>query len=138
MVILYKKYYRFSNFFLKEGTVIEIIYNDNRVRKLCTDFVKAKKDLPIDVAGKLHALINFIISSENLYDIAKVHRYHFHSLQGKRAGQYAIDISGRKSGYRLIIIPYNPEIDLSSEKNINIIYRTTEVIVVLEVSNHYE
>ena len=53
---------------------------------------KAKKDLPANVAEKLHALINLIESSANLQDIAEMQIYHLHPLQGKRDGQYALDI----------------------------------------------
>ena len=66
---------------------------------------KAKKDLPANVAEKLHALINLIESSANLQDIAEMQIYHLHPLQGKREGQYALDIAGRREGYRLISFP---------------------------------
>ena len=32
-------------------------------------------------------------------------QYHLHPLLGNREGQYALDIAGRASSYRLIIIP---------------------------------
>lgn len=42
---------------------IEIQYKDKKVEKLCIDLKKAKKDLPANVAEKLHALINLIESA---------------------------------------------------------------------------
>ncbi|WP_199669444.1 type II toxin-antitoxin system RelE/ParE family toxin [Erysipelatoclostridium sp. AM42-17] len=84
---------------------IKIQYHDNNVKKLCTNFKKAKKDLPAKIAEKLHALVNLIESSDNLQDIAEMKIYHLHPLKGKRKGQYALDIAGRSTGYRLIIIP---------------------------------
>lgn len=94
--------------------------------------------MPANVAEKLHALINLIVSAQNLNDIAEMHIYHLHPLQGKRDGQYALDIAGRRSGYRLIVIPLDSYGNEWKEKDQNIIYCSTEIIVALEVSNHYE
>lgn len=117
---------------------IELQYHDKTVKKLCTDLKKAKKDLPTVVAEKLHALINLLESSENLQDVAEMQIYHLHPLQGKREGQYALDIAGRRAGYRLVIIPLNADGNEWKEKNVNIIYQATEAIIAWEVSNHYE
>lgn len=99
---------------------------------------KAKKELPNVVAEKLHALINIIESAENLQDIAAMQIYHLHSLQGDREGQYALDIAGRKAGYRLIIIPLDADGNEWKENDVNVVYRATELIIAWEVSNHYE
>lgn len=64
--------------------------------------------------------------------------YHLHPLYGKREGQYALDIAGRKSGYRLVIIPLDANGDKWIEKDVNIIYKATEVMIAWEVSKHYE
>ncbi len=60
---------------------IKIQYNNSTVKKLCTDFKRAKRDLPVIVAEKLHALINLIESSECLKDIAEMQIYHLHPLR---------------------------------------------------------
>ncbi len=122
----------------KGGAAIEIQYHDNTVKKLCTDLKKARKDLPVNVAEKLHALINLIESSANLQDIAKMQIYHMHPLQGKREGQYALDIAGRRSGYRLVIIPIDADGNVYKEKDVSIVYKSTKIIIAWEVSNHYE
>lgn len=108
------------------------------MKKLCTDLKKAKKALPAVVAEKLFALINLIESSENLQDIAEMRIYYLHPLQGKRGSQYALDIAGRKSGYRLIIIPLDSRGNEWDEKDINIVYKSTKTIIAWEVSDHYE
>ncbi len=64
--------------------------------------------------------------------------YHLHSLQGDREGQYALDIAGRKAGYRLIIIPLDADGNEWKENDVNVVYRATELIIAWEVSNHYE
>ena len=117
---------------------IEIQYKDKKVEKLCTDLRKAKKDLPANVAEKLHALINLIESADNLKDIDELQIYHLHPLQGQREGQYALDVAGRRAGYRLVIIPLDADGNEWKEKDVNVVYKATEVIIAWEVSNHYE
>lgn len=117
---------------------IEIQYKDKDVKKLCTDLKKAKKELPAIVAEKLHALINLIESADNLKDIDEMQIYHLHPLHGKREGQYALDVAGRKYGYRLVIIPLDADGNEWKEKDVNVVYKSTEVIIAWEVSNHYE
>lgn len=121
-----------------EAHDIEIQYKDKKVEKLCTDLKKAKKDLPANVAEKLHALINLIESADNLKDIDELQIYHLHPLQGKREGQYVLDVAGRRAGYRLAIIPLDANGNEWKEKDVNVVYKATEVIIAWEVSNHYE
>ena len=92
----------------------------------------------MDVAERLLALINFIENAENLKDVDSMRIYHLHPLHGKREGQYGLDIAGRDRGYRLIIIPLDSEGNEWIEKDVNIVYKATEVIIAWEVSNHYE
>lgn len=123
---------------MQRGTCIKILYHDKKVEKLCKDLKKARKELPAVVAEKLHALINLIESAENLRDIDEMQIYHFHPLQGKREGQYALYIAGRKSGYRLLIVPVDADGNEWKEKDRNVVYNSTKVIIAWEVSNHYE
>ena len=59
----------------------------------------------INIQKKEGALINLIESADNLKDIDELQIYHLHPLHGQREGQYALDVAGRKAGYRLVIIP---------------------------------
>lgn len=104
-----------------------LLWNGNRVQIKREEFEKF-----------IDALINLIESSANLQDIAEMQIYHLHPLQGKREGQYALDIAGRRAGYRLIIIPVDADGNECKEKDVNIVYKSTEIIIAWEVSNHYE
>lgn len=97
----------------------------------------ARKELNVLVAEKLHSLINLLESVESLEDIHKMHIYNLHPLHGDREGQYALDL-GRRLGFRLIIIPLNQEGKEWEERDINVIYKSTKIVLVWEVSNHYE
>ncbi len=94
--------------------------------------------MPEIVAEKLHALINLIESAENLQDINNLRIYYLHPLLGKREGQYALDIAGRKAGYRLILIPLDKQGKKWQTNDVNHVYKSTNVIIALEVTNHYE
>ena len=117
---------------------IVILYHDKKTEKICKDIKKAKQELPAIVAEKLHALINLLESAENLCDISEIQIYHLHPLHGQREGQYALDVAGRKSGYRLVVIPLDADGNEWKEKDVNVVYKSTEVIIAWEVSNHYE
>ena len=92
----------------------------------------------INIQKKEGALINLIESADNLKDIDELQIYHLHPLHGQREGQYALDVAGRKAGYRLVIIPLDADGNEWKEKDVNIVYKATEVIIACEVSNHYE
>jgi len=94
--------------------------------------------LPAVVAEKLHALIFLLESVDTLQDIADIRMYNLHPLHGDRTGQYAIDVAGRRSGYRLIILPLDEKGGSWKEKDVSIVYKSTKVIIAWEVSNHYE
>lgn len=51
---------------------------------------------------------------------------------------HALDVAGRRSGYLLVIIPLVADGKEWKEKDINVIYKATEIIIAWEVSNHYE
>ena len=80
-----------------------------------------------------------MIKKVTLSVIIFVRRYLYKDpLQGKREEQYALDIAGRKSGYRLLIVPVDADGNEWKEKDRNVVYNSTKVIIAWEVSNHYE
>jgi len=84
------------------------------------------------------ALINILESAENLQDINVLKIYRLHPLRGDREGQYALDIAGRRSGYRLIIVPLDDCGNEWTESDVSILYRATRIVIIWEVSNHYD
>lgn len=112
---------------------MQVQYTNKTVEKQCTSLKQAKKDFSDKIAKKLLKLVNFIESADNLASVTAFPTYHFHALKGKRKGQYALDIDGRRSSYRLIVgfCDYNPKTVFSDAASI-------EIIQIEEVSNHYE
>lgn len=81
---------------------MKLIYTNKTVEKQCTELRRAKKDFSDKIAVKLHLLINFLEAADSLVSVTAFPKYHFHQLKGKRQGQFALDIDGRRSFYRLI------------------------------------
>lgn len=116
---------------------MDIEFNDKKIKKVCNDYKEARKAFGDDVAKKLHMALNFITHAETLNDVAQMPTYRLHPLKGDRKGSYAIDL-GRKLGFRLILIPLDKCGHKWIENDINLIYRSTTTIILMEVSNHYE
>lgn len=116
---------------------MEVKYKTNKIKKLCTEFAYAKKELPKEVAEKLMSHINLIEEATCFSDIMTYPPFKFHKLQGKRKDEYALDI-GRQLGYRIIIEPLDENNkSLKREKDINVIKKCTKIVLVVEVTNHY-
>lgn len=116
---------------------MEIIYDNKTIKKQCTKYTEAQKKFNKDVAEKLYSTLNFIDNASCLMDIKNMPMYNLHPLKGKRKGTYAIDL-GRRLGYRLIIVPLDDDENEWDTKNETEIYKSTKIILALEVTNHYE
>ena len=78
-------------------------------------------------------MINLLEASDSLASVIAFPKYHFHQLKGKRDGQFALDIDGRKSSYRLIVEFRNEDLEKVFPSPVEI-----EILKIEEVSNHYE
>lgn len=116
---------------------MNIQYKNNQIRKICNDHSKAVKQLNSRVADRLHEVLDFIDSAEILLDIANMPAYRLHPLLGDRAGTFAIDLI-KSSGFRLILIPIDENGNVYNTSDVNVIYRSSSTIILLEVSNHYD
>ena len=112
---------------------MKLIYINKTVKKQCTELRQAKKDFSDKVAVKLHLLINFLEAADSLASVTAFPKYHFHQLKGKRQGQFALDIDGRKSSYRLIIGFSEEDQEKVFSSPIEI-----EILKIEEVSHHYD
>ena len=117
---------------------MEIEYQTDKVKRLCKDLSYAKKQLPTKVAEKLLAHINYIEQAACFSDIMTYLPFKFHKLQAEWKDNHALDV-GRKLGYRIIIEPLDENNNsLKKEKDINVIRNCTKIVLVVEVTNHYD
>lgn len=115
---------------------MEILYKNNKVEKLCTDYKIAKKELGLEVSEKLFAAINMIESATNLKDIRQYRPFNLHKLTGDLDGIYSIYL-GKKTGYRLEIIPLDKDKNVIVSEDMSI-YIVCVCVKIERVSNHYE
>ncbi len=123
--------------FYKGWDIIKIKYKSKRLERQCTNYTLAKRDFGVQVAEKLFSLIEFMNNACSLNDVAVIPTYHLHPLHGTRNGEFALDL-GRRLGRRLIVRSLNEEGKKWDTNDTGIIYKSTFVVLVLEVSNHYE
>ncbi|MEE6683599.1 type II toxin-antitoxin system RelE/ParE family toxin [Limosilactobacillus reuteri] len=116
------------------------MYKNRSVEKVCKSLKKARKKYPSDVAEGLFGLINYLKAAPSLLDVNVMRIYNLHSLKGDRNGQLALDINGRRGGYRLICVPLNEQYECSDmpKDNLVLYYKSIRIIRIEEVSNHYE
>lgn len=116
---------------------MHIKYKTNKVEEICTNLKKAQKQLSQKIhAEKLIANINFIKSAKNFLDIIKYVPFHTHMLS---TGKFALDVNGRKCSYRMIIYPLDENGNrITADENFASKAKSIEVVMVEEVSNHYE
>jgi toxin HigB-1 len=104
---------------------MNITFKNNKLRALCNDEKKLYAEFGKKVADKIKIRLAFLESAANLNDVPGSPPYNRHKLQGKRSGQFAIDIDGRKDANRIVFEPVftngEAEADLKKIVAINII-----------------
>lgn len=116
---------------------MKIHYDNKNIQELCNNYKHAQKKLGKNVADKLHKALQFIDASVCLMDIKNMRTFRLHPLKGDRKGTYAIDL-GKKTGFRLILIPVDLDGNRWATGNDIVIFNSTDTIILLEVSKHYE
>ena len=112
---------------------MHIEYRNNEIKKICTDLNEAKKKYPSKIAEKLFKAINFIKTAESLHDVIQYAPFHFHGLRGKRTGEYAVDVDGRRGSYRIVL-----KLTDEDTSDVYAIAKSVKIILIWEVSKHYE
>lgn len=115
---------------------MKILYKNKSAEKQFSPKYQKQWRYPKAVVVKLLSIGNALRSAESLYDIVKYSPYHFHRLEGNRKDEWSIYVG--HTGYRITLIPCdddeNPIIDGDIIGKCKII----KIVMVTEVSNHYE
>lgn len=117
---------------------MEIVYANKKVERTCKDLKYAKRIMEERFAISLMKKIRFIEESEVLHDLVMYKPFNFHSLRGNRSGTFALDVAGRNCVYRIIIEPLDVNGSRYDNPNIDAISKSTKIVLILEVSDHYE
>lgn len=81
---------------------MEICFKDKKLRKICEDHRKLKKEYGVIQAKKITQRLNELQAAKSFYDISRLAQPRLHNLSGQRREQFAVDI---KDPYRLILLP---------------------------------
>lgn len=125
---------------LKRRANVQLLYNNSKVQKQCTDLKTAKKLFGGNaaLATSLFARINAMQQASVIKDIVMMPTFRFHKLNGNMDGFFAIDVKTRRDPWRIIIQPLDENEEPYDPCNIDEIAGVVRVVEVKEVSNHYE
>lgn len=115
---------------------MKILYNSTKVERQFSSRYKKKWRYPPMVIEKLVSAENFILQAESLMDVANFTPYRFERLKGKRKNEWSIRLGN--TGYRVILIPCDDNGTEIIHGDILAQCKTIKVVLVMEVSNHYE
>lgn len=113
-----------------------ICYKSKTVEKQFSSKYKKTWRYPETVKKKLEAAENFILNASSLQDIVNYPPFHFHSLKGDRKSEWSIYLGN--TGYRVTMIPCDDDGNEITEGDIIAQCKSIKIVLVTEVSNHYE
>ncbi len=108
---------------------MEIKFRDEHLRKMCEDKGYAVKKLGSVCAAKLRIRISDINAAANVRELPSGRP---HALEGKRRGQFAVDLYG---GVRLILISANQPTPLVGKDNVD--WSRVTKIEIIEIGDYH-
>ena len=115
---------------------MKIRYKSKPVEKSFCSKYKKNWRYPEQVKRKLVAAENYILQAPTLRDIVNNPAFHFHRLKGDRKDEWSIRLGN--TGYRVTLIPCDNNGNTITEGDIIAQCHTILIVIVTEVSNHYE
>ena len=120
---------------------MKLIYSSEKLQKQCTNVKDAgklfggNKGYIESLLARIHALE----MADCLKDIIVQPQFGFHNLSGDRDGSYAMNVKTHRDPWRIILIPVDEnEQPYSTDRSIDEICTAVEIVLVEEVSKHYE
>ncbi len=104
-------------------------------QQFCSKYQK-KWRYPEPVKEKLKAAENLIEQADSLLDIINYPPFRFHSLKGDRKGEWSIYLG--RTGYRITLVPCDDKGQEIWDGDIIAHCKIIKIVVITEVSNHYE
>lgn len=115
---------------------MEIRYNTKKTEKQFSSKYKKNWTYPAQVSKKLVAIETFIKAATSLEDIKNYPSYRFHKLVGDRKGEWSISVGN--TGYRVTVIPCGDDDKPIIKGDVIAQCKFIKIVLVTEVSNHYE
>lgn len=115
---------------------MKILYKNRKVEEQFNPLYRGKWRYPKQVIFKLIDTANLIKSIETFYDISRYPPFHLEKLKGTRKDEWSIRLGN--TGYRVTLIPCDENGILHVDGDILARCKTIKIIMITEVSNHYE
>ena len=113
-----------------------ITFKNNAAKKQFSPEYMRTWKYPEKVAEKLLATENYIRNAASLLDVVNYRPFHFHRLKGDRDHEWSIYLGN--TGYRVTLMPCNDLGEPIREGDIVSQCKVIKIVMVTEVSNHYE
>ena len=119
---------------------MKIVYANDRVKLQCTSLKAASKLFGGNkmMAVSLMSRITSIEKAVVIKDIIVMPTFHFHGLQGKMKGLFAIDVKTRRDKWRIVLQPLDENEQPFTPCYIDEIAAVVKIVEIREVSPHYE
>lgn len=123
---------------------MKVVFADSETELICTDMKAASKFFGGEkrFAVSLLSRINALKAADTIKDIIVQPVFHFHNLHkhGKidYAGCFAIDVKSRRDPWRIILEPLDENGNRFESINIDESAKCVRVVLIREVSKHYE
>lgn len=115
---------------------MNILYKNSRAKKQFSSEYKKKWVYPDKVKEKLLSTENFIQQATSLLDIFQYAPFRFHQLEGDRKYEWSICLGN--TGFRVTVLPCDKDGKPIKGEDILRTCKSIKIIMVTEVSNHYE
>lgn len=115
---------------------MDIRYKTKKAEKQFSSKFKKSWEYPKQVQIKLEAAETFINNAISLMDVANYPPFHFEKLKGDRKDEWSIRLGN--TGYRVTLIPCDENGKEITGGDILSQCKSIKIILVTEVSNHYE
>lgn len=107
---------------------MKVEYRTKKLKKQCEDPRLAQKDFGVEIGNRLTKRIRELMAATTLMDIKNLPSARLHRLEGKRAGQYAVDLV---HPHRLVLKPI-----LDEGENIENLKGIT-IVMIEEVTDYH-
>ena len=116
--------------------MIEILYKRKEDKRICEDTKFAVRKIGTVPARNLAKLINAIMSSIDLHDIAGMPQFRLHQLKGDKKDIYSLSINKE---YRVEFYPMDENKNiLKSGIDEKEMFKKTRYINITRITKHYE
>ena len=115
---------------------MKILYKNKTVEQQFSSKYKNRWRYPEQVKTRLQSVENAFKAATSLQDIVNYKPFRFHHLKGDRNDEWSIYLG--KTGYRVAMIPCDDNDNPITSGDIIAQCKTIKVVLVTEVSNHYE